>query len=362
MPKLTKAEALSVLSRHADVLEAPGNPANPYGSREWLENYVEQVAGDDTALFFPQTDEGGCTLGFLALDPARPSRATGLANFYTSLYAPVASNAADRTRAIQALVRAISAERPRLSMLDLAPMDADSPDVAALEAALTSQGWYLRRYQRFGNRYQPCAGVGYAQYMAARDSKLRNTVERKGKKLLAGGGELEIVTGAADVDRAMDAYEAIYAKSWKRPEPYPTFTRGWARRCAQRGWLRLGIARLQGVPVAAQIWYVHGGTAYIYKLVYDEEHAKTSAGTVLTAHLLRHVLDVDQVQQLDFLSGDDSYKATWMECVRPRIGLVACNLRSLEGLALAGREIVAKATVSLRGSRSRDSWGRQQRE
>lgn len=358
MPKLTKAEALQFLDRHADVLAAPGNPCNPYGTREWLENFVAEVVPQDGFVLFPEATLGGRTIGFLLPDPAHPSRCQGLSNFYTSLYAPVASDAADRPAALQALARALVQERPRLAMLNMAPLDAECSDVTGLEQALSEEGWYVRRYASFGNRHHPCTGLGYEQYLASRDSKLRNTVERKSKKFLSGGGTLEIVTRLDEVDAAMDEYEAIYTKSWKRPEPYPGFARGWARRCAQRGWLRLGVARLGGVAVAAQIWYVHGGTGYIYKLVYDEAHAKTSAGTVLTAHLLRHVLDVDHVDAIDFLSGDDPYKATWMDHVRGRIGLVACNLRSAEGLMLAARELAGQATAPWRARRKRKSWGR----
>lgn len=358
MPKLNKAEALRYLERHAGALDDPGNPRNPYGSREWLENFVTEAAGDQTVLLFPEATADGHSVAFLQHQADRPSRVSGLSNFYTSLYAPVASSAQDRPRAIRALVDALTRERPRIAMVNLAPMDAACPDVEALEQAFAEAGWYVRRYVSFGNRYQPCAGQDYAAYMAGRESKLRNTVERKGKKFLAGGGRLEIVTRLDDVGAAMDAYEQVYAKSWKQPEPFPGFARGWARRCASRGWLRMGVATLNGSPVAAQIWYVHDGVAYIYKLVYDEEHAKTSAGTVLTAHLMRHVLEVDHVRQVDFLSGDDAYKASWMGEVRDRIGLVACNPRSAEGLLLAAREMAALATAPWRNRGKRASWGR----
>ncbi len=356
MPRLTKAEALRYLEAHAPTLDALQNPRNPFGSSAWLQHFVAEVAEDDWTLFFPEASGDGHSLMCLVLDPRHPSRARPLSNYYTSLYAPFASTAADRGAAQQALVRDLARERPQLSTANFAPLDAACPDVLGLEAALAANAWYVRRYFCFGNCHLPCAGLSFDSYMAARDSKLRSTFERKSKKLLA-AGSLQIVTRPDEVDVAMSAYEAIYEKSWKRPEPYPTFARGWARHCAERGWLRLGIARVGDTPVAAQIWFVFDGRAYIFKLVYDEAHAKSSAGTVLTAHLMRHVLDVDKVVEVDFLSGDDPYKSSWMSLRRERIGLVACNLRSAEGLLLAAKEMAAKATAPLR-ARRRGGWGR----
>jgi hypothetical protein len=360
MPKLSKRDALTCIDRVADVFASECNPLNPYGTSTWIRHFVEQVVPDNGHVLAVDTDRGqdGRSLLLLAPDAKHARRAGALANYYTSLYAPFASSVRDRVAAARSLVDGLARERPRLSMLNLAPLDADSPDVSALDTALGSAGWHVRRYASFGNCYLPCAGLDFDTYIESRDSKLRNTFERKAKKLLQ-AGSVEIVAGLADVDRAMTAYEAIYSKSWKQPEPYPNFTRGWALACAGQGWLRMGVAYLGDVPIAAQLWYVHRDRAYIYKLAYDEEHAKWSAGTVLTAHLMRHVLDVDHVVEVDFLSGADPYKMTWMSEQRQRIGLVACNLRTGEGAVLAARELAGQATARLRRkSAEAPAWSR----
>jgi CelD/BcsL family acetyltransferase involved in cellulose biosynthesis len=121
-------------------------------------------------------------------------------------------------------------------------------------------------------------------------------------------------------------------------EPFPQFVRGWARTCAENGWLRLGVAWLGDAPIAAQFWFTLHRRAYIFKLAYDEAHTKLSAGTVLSAHLFRHALEVDRVVEMDYLTGDDGYKKSWMTHRRERIGLLACNLRTPRGLAAAAAE------------------------
>lgn len=342
MPKLTKTQAIEYLARHAAVCDSPKNPKNPYGTSAWLQHFVEDAVSDDWTLFFPQSTGDGHSMMVLQLDPQRPSRAVPMANFYSSLFPPFLSTAENRPGAVRELVRALASERPRLSTVTFAPLDAACPDVAALERELWAAGWYVRRYVCFGNRTEPCAGRSFDDYM-----RERTQPARKLKKFLK-MGTIELISRPAQVDAAMTAYEAIYAKSWKRPEPFPTFARGWAHRCAQQGWLRMGVARVGDTAVAAQIWYVFDQRAYIYKLVYDNDYAKASAGTALTVYLMRHVWEQDKVIEADFLSGDDPYKSEWMSQRRDRIGLLACNLRTPEGMMVATKEFAASVTAPLR--------------
>jgi len=109
---------------------------------------------------------------------------------------------------------------------------------------------------------------------------------------------------------------------------------------AERGWLRLGLVWLGSVPIAAQIWIIKDGVASIFKLAYKEEHARLSAGSILTATLMRHALDVDRVKVVDYLTGDDAYKKDWMSHRRERIGIVAANSKSLAGLTYTARYIL----------------------
>ena len=94
----------------------------------------------------------------------------------------------------------------------------------------------------------------------------------------------------------------------------------------------MGIARIDGAAAAAQLWIVHGGVAAIYKLAYDERFGALSIGSLLTAHMMQHVIDIDGVQEVDYLMGDDAYKRDWMSQRRERWGLVAFNPYSVDGL------------------------------
>ena len=87
------------------------------------------------------------------------------------------------------------------------------------------------------------------------------------------------------------------------------------------GALRLGLAYIDGKPVAAQFWTSENGTALIHKLAHDERHMHASPGTLLSAALFQHVIDVDKVDVIDFGTGSDAYKREWMEEVRERFRL-----------------------------------------
>lgn len=349
MTQPSRERTLAQLDAHRQLVDAGAPPPNPFATHAWMRLFVEHFV-DDRALQAVVVDaqvDGHPALMPLARDPQRPWHLQALCNYYSSLHSPIYSLSPDRSVAARALVRQLRSQCPGAGIVQLAPLAADGADTASLRAAFATEGWYTRDYFSFGNWYMPCEGLTFADYMKARDSQVYNTWSRKAKKFKAdGSGEarLQIVTRPDEVAAAMAAYESVYLKSWKQAEPYPAFIRGWADTCAQNGWLRLGIAWVGDVAVAAQFWFTIDRRAYIFKLAYDEAYSKWSAGTVLTAHLMRESLDVDRVVEIDYLTGDDPYKKAWMSHRRERVGLLACNLRSPRGLAAAAREGAA-ATV-----------------
>ena len=108
-------------------------------------------------------------------------------------------------------------------------------------------------------------------------------------------------------------------------------------RFGERGWARVGVARVDGRAAAAQIWYVHNGVASIFKLAYDDDYAKLSVGSLLTMRMMREAMDVDGVHRIDYLCGDDGYKRQWMSARRERWGIRVHNPRALRGLVGASR-------------------------
>lgn len=340
---LTKLEALQFVRERFNLF-ASAERTNPFAGGEWTLHFLEEIADDSWAFVIPEYLEGGDSLILLYSNERTPHYRSAVTNYYASLYSPLISSIdfpLERGLALANLVEQLTELRPRSAVLNFSPLDKDSPDTTNLKQSLSSLGWYTKQYDCFGNWYLPCANLSFDDYMKSRDSRLYNTWIRKRKKFehsTSNDARLEIVVDLEKVPKAMDAYESVYARSWKKPEPYRNFVRNWAYICAQNGWLRLGIAWLGDIPIAAQFSFTMHDRTYIFKLAYDEKHSKLSAGTVLSAHMFKYALEKDRVLEIDYLTGDDAYKQLWMTERRQRVGIIACNPWTPRGLMIGARE------------------------
>lgn len=331
----------------------PGGDASDavFQSAPWFDllavyGFEQPVAAHDLRV---GAGVGIATLWLMPLELGR--YALSLSNYYSGLYGLAGDLAglslADWIQTVRTLRESHSPHGWHLR-----PLDAQAPWLHELMQALQASGYWTDRYFCFGNWYQPVAPGGFETYWAARPSALRNTVARARRRLdRQGNWALQIITDDAGLDVAIDAYVAVYNRSWKTPEPNPAFIPALIRLAAQQGWLRLGLVHVAGEPVAAQLWLVAGGKANIFKLAYVQGAEKLSVGSVLTAELMRHVMDVDQVHEVDFLSGDDPYKADWMDHRRERIGLVAFDKRHWRGWLAAARHELGTWSRSWRSGR-----------
>jgi Acetyltransferase (GNAT) domain len=278
------------------------------------------------AMFPLQRLEGGRTL-------------QSLTNPYTCLWQPLLATDLDAA-AIRCAGEAFGRFCRGWPTVRLEALAEDFSPLAPLLAGIRRQGLVASHYVHFGNWYEPIAGRSWEQYLAARPGALRETVRRKLRRAQA---TLEIVASPDAIEAGIAAYEEIYARSWKLPEPYPRFNAAMMRQAAAEGMLRLGLLRAQGRPVAAQIWIVLAGRATVLKLAHDEADNALSPGTVLTALMLRELIDRERVSEIDFGRGDDAYKQLWVTQRRQRIGVMLCNPLRPRGLAVLAHQWVGAA-------------------
>jgi len=229
----------------------------------------------------------------------------------------------------------------RIGRVELAPL----ADPGPLQRAFTAAGWVTFVSEKTGNWWIDTKSMDFEAYWATRPGQLRNTARRKAK---AAGLEVEIYDRFDQL--AWDAYEEIYRASWKGEEGSFALLRALVEQEGKTGTLRLGIARKDGRPVAAQLWLVENKQATIHKLAYREDMKGLSPGTILGEAMFRRALDVDRVEAIDYGTGDDPYKQDWMAERRPLWRLLAFNPADPLGLLGIARE---KASALVRKVRNR---------
>jgi hypothetical protein len=229
--------------------------------------------------------------------------------------------------------------RKRLNTLELSPLD----EPEALAGALRRAGWIVTISPATASWRADTSGKSFEDFWSSRPSRLRGTAARKGRT--AGL--------TVDIHRSFDpaawaAYEDVYRASWKPQEGSFPFLRALAEREGAAGALRLGIARKDGAPVAAQLWTVENGTAWIHKLAYREDARGLSPGTILSEAMFRSAIDEDRVATIDYGTGDEPYKADWMDRRETLWRIEAFNPRRPAGLAAAARAAAGRLVRRLR--------------
>lgn len=201
---------------------------------------------------------------------------------------------------------------------------------AALLSGLRSGGFATGTYRHFANWHEEISD--FTAYWKDRGTQLKSLVHRKGKRLESEKRlAFERVDLRNDLDRGIGLYEAIYAKSWKEPERHERFIETLLKNLGAAGLAQLGIARIDGIPAAAQIWLVRPPRATIFKLAHDPAFDKHSPGSLLTRWMIGQIWESDGAREFDFGRGNDDYKKLWLKNCRFRYGVIAVNPRSPEG-------------------------------
>lgn len=304
-----------------------------FDRRDWFRLLLRHGGG--TPLIARVASEGVLAWLFLRREG---DRAESLSNWYSFAFHPIFAGSPDESRKLimlVALFRRLRALRPRLSILRMEPVP--NADLALITAALERSGWHVRSYQSSVSWTADVSGQSFAEFWAARPGELRSTFKRKAAKL---DYQVEIHTDFDD--DSWTSYEEVYAASWKPEEGAPNLLRDLAQAEGAAGKLRLGILTNEGRPVAAQFWTVENDRALIHKLAYREDAREQSPGTLLSEAMFRHVIDNDRVSVIDFGTGDDGYKAAWMDRSTPLWRIEAFNPATMAGLYRALRARIAR--------------------
>ena len=335
-------------------LAAPGS-GDFFAGRAWYDTLLAEalpaggqpclaLPGKDAALLLPLLRAGG--------------RLHSLAAPYTLLWRPLPAPGADAA-ALRAAGAALGRSLRFAAPVRLDAMAESEPVLAPLIAGLEGAGIRVKRFRHFGNWHEALdlahsPAQGWPAYLAARPPALRNTIQRKLARAARDFCFALIAAPGPALEQGIAAYEAVRARSWKPPEPFPGFDAALMRRAAGIGALRLGVLRRpDGQPLAAQYWVVCGAGATLLKLAHDAAERAASPGTALTALMIRALIARDGVTALDFGRGDDPYKQLWTTRRRQRVGLMLTSPWHPAGVVELARQAAGELRARLRGEEGR---------
>ena len=295
----TTAQARSAL---ADRLDRASTPVL-FDRFDWFESLHHHCFASVPVRILHAIEDGHEACLFL-LAPS-PRRLSALANWYSFSWSPLFigdPDPATRLRLIEVLAQQLLATHAQIDVYPVAH------GAELLLDAFRRAGWFAVRRPMGGAHLLDLNGRDFAAYWADRPSRLRNQVQRKARS-----SRFTIDIGHNVTDALWRDYVAVHASSWKQPEPGLPFLRALAERESAAGTLRLGFARLNGQPVATQLWTVENGVALIHKLSHDRAFDGGSPGTLLSHAMFAHAIDADRVGMIDYGTGDNAYKSEWME-------------------------------------------------
>ncbi len=296
------------LPQSATAIFAQAEKNSIFLSRPWFETLAASIPSDQT-LLLACVEENESLLALLPLVKNKAGNYHALKHRYTPRFSLLLSDE-KQEQVLSCLARGL-AGLP-VSIMQLEPVLEGDNGVDAFQQALQQENFYCGRSFRHFNWIYRLQGKRYAEYIAERPARLKNTIVRKQRKLQREHGcEFRMYIGN-DVPAAMPDYYAPYTASWKANEQYMEFLDNMVEVFSRQGWSRLGVLYVKKQPIAAQLWFVHEGKASIFRLAYDEAWKKYSPGSLLTRYMMEYVIDIDRVDEIDFLTGNDAYKQDWM--------------------------------------------------
>lgn len=321
----------SIAEACTDLRQSAGSAVLPlFQQPDWFGLLHRHCLADRQPAIFRAQEDGADAWIFLTASP--DGRASALANWYSFDWRPIfigAPDTATRHRLLDAICRDLLA---RFRSIDLHPLQ-DSSD---LLASLRRVGWFAVERAMGGRYLLDLGGRDFAAWWADRPGRLRSLVKRKRRKERYG---IEIHDRLTD-DLWRD-YVLVDARSWKGAEEGIEFLRALAARESAAGRLRIGFARDREQAVAAQLWSIDGDTALIHKLGHDAAHDGGSPGTLLSHAMFAQAIDQDGVAHVDYGTGDNGYKADWMERRVPLLQVDAFNPRRPSAWLPAARTAIS---------------------
>ncbi len=204
-------------------------------------------------------------------------------------------------------------------MLELAQIRRGSSLVLDLAGRIEGRGWGLSEAATAVCPYIDLSGRTWTSYLAGLGPAHRANLNRRLRNLTR-SSELQFTEAKSEEERHEFLARLIDLHTQRRrtmggSDAFHTpatlaFHEEFSALALRRGWLRLYLLRLDGVPVAALYGFRYGRTFYFYQSGFDPAYGKRSVGLVVMGLTIRKAVE-EQAAEFDLLHGDERYKSLW---------------------------------------------------
>lgn len=235
-----------------------------------------------------------------------------------------------------------------IDLWELEGIEVAEPSMKVLVAALKRQG-FASSHDELESTWATALPATWDAFVAS----THRTIRRKIHKARRRADDPEVAFHTASEPVAIDAIwdefvrlhqsrfqEKVVGGGCFTDPTFERFLRQAVEPLAAQGKVRLLWCTYQGAPISIQMYLLGREVAYMYQSGFDPAFAHLEPGHLLYSFTVEHLID-HGFTKLDFLRGDESYKADWngrpgalarVRCVSPR---TVSRLR--DGLFLAAR-------------------------
>ena len=171
-------------------------------------------------------------------------------------------------------------------------------------------------------------------YEGRLQSSRRREVRRRARTLgELGKVEVVLVRGPTEVEAVLDDAFRLHALRWNGRPDHSTFGTSAGQRFHRRALVALAndevvrftMLKLDGRPIAFQLWFALSSSAYMYRQSYDPQFARFGIGFMTTLEAVKEAASEGHTR-LEFLGGAESYKlelADGFEPLHQGVGLAS---------------------------------------
>jgi len=161
------------------------------------------------------------------------------------------------------------------------------------------------------NRYEDVKGVPFSK-LAKKSTKRREKKLARTSKI-----DFQLYQKPDEIQEAINAYENIYQRTWKDVDVGKKFASDLIHDYASRGWVKFLIMSVDGLPVAAECFFVHHRKACSFRTAYDLKYRDYGVGSIVLQKMFQILIKDDLIDEIDFGPGDEDYKKQWLTKTRP---------------------------------------------